>query len=76
MHQTSQFQSLDVGPLRKQFQDVFNSRTQFKINCFKIHLARFDFREIQDVVQNGKQRLPRSANDIGILALLGTEFGF
>ena len=55
------------------FEHVLDGCTQVEVNHLQVQLARFDLGEIQDVVNDGQERLPGLADGLGILVLCGRQ---
>jgi hypothetical protein len=51
--QTSELQPLAVSPFGQQDSHLFDNGAQIEIEVLKIQLVRFDFREIEDIIDNG-----------------------
>ena len=64
---------LPAARLGQHFQHVLDRRAQVEVDHLQVHLARLDLREIEDVIDDGQQRLPGSPDGLGILLLDGGE---
>ena len=72
--QTPQLETLLLGLERQQFHCSFHNRYKVEVNTLDGQFARFDLREIQDVVDDGQERVPRPADDLCIFTLFRGEF--
>ncbi|HYY16939.1 MAG TPA: hypothetical protein VE965_09910, partial [Gammaproteobacteria bacterium] len=69
MDVAEEFQPFGLGALGKQFMDILNDLAQIEIDAFELQLAGLDLGEIQDVVDDGKQRFSGNAHGFGKSAL-------
>src|SRR5690606_38894005 len=60
---------------RDQVQCGFNAFAQVKWLDLDVHASGFDLGEIENVVDDGQQRIPRPANGFHVVALFIVEFG-
>ena len=72
---TGQLQSLRVGPHGQQFERRREAVGQVERDDVEGELAGLDLREVEDVVDDGQQRLAGRLDDVEVLALLGGEVG-
>ena len=54
---------------------LLQAAPQVELGAVEIELARLDFREVQNVVDDGHQGIRRTLDHAQVLALLGREFG-
>ena len=62
-----------IGAGRKQLNGALQAFAQIKSDHLQVQLAGFDLREIEDVIDNGKKRIPAEADDLGEFLLLRIE---
>ncbi len=74
-HHRGQLDALVVGAEGKRVQDVAEVVAQAERGLVEIQLANLDLGEIEDVVQQGKQRIGRFLDEGQILALHGGQGG-
>jgi hypothetical protein len=46
-----------------------------EFDVFDLQLPGFNLREVEDVADDGQQRLPRVAHGLGVVALAGIQVG-
>jgi hypothetical protein len=73
--QGHQLETLGLRLLGQQVGDLLDDDAQIEIDDLEIQLAGLDLGEVQDVADDGKQRLARAANRLRVCALLVAEFG-
>jgi len=71
-----QFQTLQVRSSRNRFQSRLDIVAQIEIHGFQINLSGLDFGEIQDVIDQGEQRVRRKLDRVHVFALLGIQTRF
>ena len=62
--------------LGDQFKRFFDQRNDFKRYRFERHVARFNFRKIQYIVDESQQRIAGRTNQADVVALLVVQAGF
>ena len=65
-----QLQPLGLRALGQEVEAVLDRRRQIELDGFQLEPARLDLREVQDVVDQGEQRLAGLAHRLRVLALL------
>src|SRR5690606_29255248 len=68
--QRNQIEVLGVGSGWQTYIDLFHDITQRKRYPVKNQLARFDFGEVQNVVDDGQQNFGRLADGVQVITLL------
>ena len=68
-----QLQPLDLGRLRKHGRSILYGVGQAEVDILQLQMARFDFREVQDVVDHTQQVAPRGLHGFRPDALLGCQ---
>src|ERR1700676_2953594 len=72
---TGQFQSLLVGAKCQNLHGVVEAVTQGELDGFEVEFSGFDLGEIQNVVQQTKQRIGAVLDQRYVFALRRVEFG-
>ena len=67
--------ALRLGARRQQVDDAFDQATQLEVQAVDLELARLHLREVEDVVDDGDQRLARFPRGLGVIELLAVELG-
>ena len=74
-HAQDQIDALALGGDGEEVQRLLEGGPQIEGKRLDHHLAGFDAREVEDVVDDGKQRLGGAAHRLGVLALLDVQIG-
>ena len=72
-HQAGELQPLAIGCNGQHLDDSLQHPAQAEVQAFERHLSRLDLGQIQDMVQQGFQRLRTVAYYLGITPLFGWE---
>src|ERR1051325_7393426 len=64
-----------VGALDKQIECAFDGLPQIEIERLEMQLARFDLREVENIVDDREQKLRTGAHCLGKIALFRIEWG-
>ncbi len=75
VHEADQFQPLALGAFGEDFDGAFDRLADVEVEHLERQLARFDLGEIEDVVDDGQQRVRAGLHGQGELALLDVELG-
>ena len=67
--------TLRLGARRQQVDDAFDQTAQLEVQAVDLELARLHLREVEDVVDDGDQRLARFPRGLGVIELLAVELG-
>ena len=70
-----QFQTFIRRPGYHQIQGAFNTAAQVEGLVLQFHLAGFDLREVQNIIDDTQESLAAGANRLGEFALLRREWG-
>ena len=62
-----------VGPRGQQDRKVVEQRPQVEVQCLQLHLAGLDLGEVEDVVEDGQQRLAARPDRLGVSPLFLVE---
>ena len=68
-----ELQALLLSPIGERLHQLFDGVAQRKRNLLELQLARLDFREVQDVVHDGEQRLRPLSDGPDVFALFDGE---
>ena len=60
---------------RQRSHDVLEHLAEIEVDGVELELARFDLREVEDVVEEAQQRVGRDLHHLEVLALLGRQIG-
>jgi hypothetical protein len=71
----TQLQPFGLRARGKELQRLIDDERQIEVDGLEIQAARLDLREIQDVVDDGEQGLPRAPYHVRVLALLECQWG-
>ena len=74
-HLIRQLEALLMRPQRQRSHDVLDDLAEVEIHRVERQLARFDLREVEDVVEQAHQRVGRDLHHLEILALLRRQLG-
>ena len=69
-----EFEIFEVGSQRQSLENVAEVLLEFEVNHFQFELARFDFGEIQDVVDQRQKRVRGSLHHSQVVSLFGVQF--
>ena len=72
---TIELEALLVSPQRHRVRRVADGIARVEVDRVELELARLDPGEVQDVVDDGQQRVGRRFDDPQMLALFGRELG-
>src|SRR5690349_5971663 len=75
LHDVRQVEMMLGGTCDNEIERAFDALAQIEWKIFKLHLTGFYFAEIEDVIDNGEQRLAAIADHFGEIALLVSELG-
>ena len=73
VQQVGQVQALLGGSGCEQIKSRLQAITQVKGLMLQVQFASFDFGEVQNVIDDGQQRVAARADGLGVLTLLGGE---
>ena len=66
-------ETLGLRLLGQQFDRAFDGRLQIEVEFLEVQLAGLDLGEVEDVVDDGQQRVAAAADRLDVLALLLVE---
>ena len=75
VHQVGEVEVLLGGLGRQQIHGLLDAGVEFEGMVFQLQLAGFDLGEVQDVIDDGQQRVGAAAGGLDIIALLVRQFG-
>ena len=70
-----QLEVLGLGRLGDQLGDLLDDLDQVEVDLLELQVAGLDLGEVEDVVDDGQQRVAGAADAVGVLALAGVEVG-
>ena len=73
MNEASHFKSLILSAFGKSICHIFDSVTQIEVDLIQFEFSGLNLREVEDVVEQGQQRLGALERGLHIVALLGCK---